>query len=124
MHRLGLRIGRRPVVWLTIAWIGLSPPLDAAIPKRQRLAPRDRIQPDYTAPAAPMSADLTALAEFCDEQDFAADADYVRLLAAPFSQQTLDVDALPDHKQPPLPGTLPPAELSWRTKLRSLQVQY
>jgi hypothetical protein len=95
--------------------------LHAAPPARNKL---DLLLRDYGAKQVQFAADMQALADFCEANSFADDAARIRLLAAPVAEQTLDVDALPEFRQPDLPPGLPRIENEWRTRLRSLQTTY
>ena len=84
----------------------------------------ERLRSDYAALSAKFAADMSALADFCEQQNFAQDAALIRALAVPVAQQTADIDDLPETLQPELPPGLQPIEKEWRTRLRSLQTAY
>lgn len=116
---------RRPLVrlgvWLIVAVIfpgaiGVSAPAS-----RNKL---DRLLAEYANLSTKFSADMRALAGFCEQQNFPEDASRIRQLALPVAEQRADIDALPEKLQPELRPGLPPIENEWRTRLRTLQQTY
>lgn len=99
----------------------ISLPVEGAAPARNKL---DLLLQAYAQKQAQFSADMRALADFCEMKGFADDAARIRDLAVPIAEQTLDVDALPEIRQPELPFGLPPVENEWRTRLHALQTTY
>lgn len=93
----------------------------AAKAPRNRL---DRLLAEYALLSAQYSADLLALADFCEQQGFADDAVSIRALAVPVFEQTADIDALPDKLLPALAPNLAPVEREWRTRLKTLREKY
>lgn len=106
---------------MLVAIVGVATAADAAPVQRNKL---ERLRADYAALAARFSADLTALAEFCDQNGFSSDAARIRALAVPIDRQTADIDDLPDALRPEIPAGLAPIETEWRTRLRTLQDTY
>lgn len=100
----------------------LTPTVGRAAPAaRNRL---DRLLAEYAVLSAQYSADLRALAEFCEQQGFAEDAGRIRELAVPVFEQTADIDALPDKLLPELAPNLAPIEREWRLRLKTLREKY
>src|SRR5262245_4995575 len=100
--RVGGRFGAALVALLAIA---LSATTSTGAPARNRL---DRILAEYAERQTRFSADMRALADFCDQNAFPDDAARIRTLAAPIEEQTADIDRLPEKVQPDIPKGLKP----------------
>src|SRR5262249_29459343 len=74
-----------------------------AAPSRNKL---DRLLAEYAERQTRFSADMRALAGFCDQNGFPNDAARIRSLAVPIDEQTVDIDRLPEKVQPDIPKGL------------------
>ena len=113
---------RRTWVLLALTWaLALTDQSIAAARRADSLAV---LQQGYREAVEQFSADMRALADFCDQHGYQEDAQHIRQRAVPFAEQTLNVDDLPESKLPDLPQDIPPVELEWRSKLRKYQSDY
>ena len=65
-----------------------------------------------------LQSELETLAKYCDEHDFADDAQKIRQITVPDDPRELRIRTLPSTVQPELPGDLPAEERYWRTQLK------
>lgn len=90
----------------------------------ERTPQQQRIVEAHSALQSQFAAQLPPLIDGFQRLGLTEEAARLEQLRQPFASQTLDVDALPETVETPLPVTLPPAERELRSALRKAQHAY
>ncbi len=73
---------------------------------------------------AKFAAEIEDIAKYCEAQELTLEAEEIRELAKPLKPDVLQGENLPRQVQLEIPKDLPPAERSWRQRLRTLQREH